>query len=58
MEKGNLLLKMVLYMKENGKIIKSMEKGKLLIQMVRYMKENGKMIKNMEKENVKKIVLL
>ncbi len=44
-------MKMVIYMKANGEMIKCMAKENILGLMGMYMKVNGNIIKNMVKEN-------
>ena len=50
-EMENMIIIMVINMKENGKMEKSMEMENMIIIMVINMKENGKMEKEMEKEH-------
>ena len=47
MEKEKIHIKVVMYMKDNGKKDYDMEKEKLYIKMGQYIKEYGKMIKKM-----------
>ena len=44
-------LKMVIYIKESGKIICLMDKENIKKKMGRYIQVNGKIVKEMEKEN-------
>ena len=50
MVKENILIKMVIYTKVNGLMIKKTVKGHLLIKMVINMLDNLKMIFNMDME--------
>ena len=40
-----IIIQMVIYIKENGKMIQEMEMGYIIIKMEIYMKANGKTIK-------------
>lgn len=46
---GGLYMQMVMFMKENGLMIKQKDKGHTLIWMVLSIKVNGKLINNMAK---------
>lgn len=52
MDKENINIKMVVPMKENGKIINKMVVVFSLMQISVNMMDNGKMEKNMDKENI------
>lgn len=49
-ETGNLCMRMEIFMKVNGKMIRQMDLEFITIKMVQSMKAIGKMIYNMEKE--------
>ena len=42
---------MIIFMKENGKVVNGMARESLFIQMVMNMKENGNMMKGMARES-------